>query len=81
MCNFILRLKQLLTKQKENIMSGQEAVSMFERVSWEITKTDEGGKAGRQLDITEARQALSNVLPIIKKLSMADFLELMATGG
>jgi len=37
----------------------------FELVAMQMTKSDVGGKAGRQLDITEARQGLTNALKVM----------------
>ena len=38
---------------------------MFDSIANQMTKQDEGGEAGRELDITEARQALKNLAIIL----------------
>lgn len=38
---------------------------MFDSIANQMTKQDEGGEAGRELDITEARQALKNLAVIL----------------
>jgi hypothetical protein len=47
-------------------------MTLFDQVAMAITEKDLGGKAKRQLDITEARQALKNALLVLKKMPFGD---------
>ena len=47
-------------------------MALFDDVAMRITEIDTGGKAGRQLDITEARQALRVVLEVLADMPFRD---------
>ena len=54
-------------------------MSLFDDVALKITEIDTGGKAGRQLDITEASQALRVVLKVLKQMPFGDVVKLISS--
>ena len=56
--------------------------NLFNNVAIQMTETDIGGEAGEQLNITEARQGLKNVLKVMRKnLSVEQILTLVLDYG
>lgn len=51
--------------------------NVFDKIVVRMTELDDGGIAGYELSITEARQALSNLLPILfEELTIHEYTEL-----
>ena len=55
----------------------QKQMTLFDKVAMATTVRDLGGKAKRQLDITESRQALKNILIELAAMPFGDVAALV----